>query len=95
MNIDRLQNAATPSAQVTRTRPRQLDVTLSEPAIPASLSKSEDGAAPPAGSIKGVLSAEEEQAIASIFTAPSQGYNRSGNTEGPSSVPGLRLNIQV
>ena len=94
MNIDRLPNGATPAGQVTRTRARQLDVTLSEPAVPAAL-KSEDGAVPPTGTIKGVLSTAEERAIASIFAAPSQGYSRTGTTESPSSMPGLRLNIQV
>jgi hypothetical protein len=46
-------------------------------------------------SIKGVLSVEEERAIAGMFAPGRGGYDRSGVATGPSAVPGGRLNLQA
>lgn len=95
MNLDRIQDHAAARA-VSGPRPGtgRIDLTSAEPAAPASVSLPA-GQRPHVASIKGVLTADEERAIADMFAPGRTGYDRAGAATKPASVPGLRLNVQA
>ena len=99
MNLDRIQTPAVPLRPVGAPRLQQLDVTSAEPAEPvahAGRSRTQtDAATDTTASIRGVLTADEEHAIADMFTTTGGGYSRAGTATGPPAVPGLRLNLQA
>ena len=93
MNINGLQS------QVSSLRPlgTQLDITLNGISKPQNVAKAEP-VSPQSqmGSIAGVLSEEENMALASMFQTSGQNlYTVSGNTQITRVMPGLNLDVQA
>lgn len=89
MNLDRIQTS--PAAPPVRPGGRRLDVTLSEPARPAVAA---DAGAPQVGTIRGVLTQEENRAIAALFDSSGRVYASNGGAR-QQSVPGVHLDLQA
>ncbi|MDA0745082.1 MAG: hypothetical protein O2954_01070 [bacterium] len=80
-----------PLSGATGTR---LDVTLTDTARPGKTS-SPDKPAAQIGSIQGVLTPEENRAIAALFGPSSSMYESSGGNARQHAVPGLSLDLQA
>jgi hypothetical protein len=98
MNINGLPNVAQNQASG---RLRKLDITANEPAEPEILAPADARNAQAAanreavGSIEGVLSTEENQAISELFGKLRSGYTFSGAQEKPALPPGSRINFSA
>lgn len=94
MNINHIHPAYLQPQPGVRPAGSRFDVTLAEPAAPAGPgAKSEQ--APQIGSIRGVLSPEENRAIAEIFSARSSGLYGAGGNVSQTAVPGLHLDLRA
>ena len=89
MTLDRI----TPASPQPATQPagNRLDVTLTEPAVPGAVQAPNQETAQ-VGSIQGVLTPEENRAIAALFESSKGIYDTSGETR-PQAVPGLNLDL--
>ena len=99
MNINGFSNV--PQSQ-SPSRARQLDITVNDPAEPEGLSPGTTAHQAQAaaniealGSIPGVLSTEENQAITELFGKLRSGYTFSGATQKPSVPAGIRINFSA
>ena len=99
MNINGFSNV--PQSQ-SPARVHRLDITVSEPAepevfSPATRARQAQAAAniEAVGSIPGVLSSEENQAISELFSKLRSGYTFSGAAQKPSLPPGIRVNFSA
>ena len=90
MNLDRIPSSPpSPAVQPVGSR---LDVTLKDPATPVQASRI---STPQVGSIEGVLTPEENRAIAALFDSAQNLYTADGATRQPQPVPGMRLDLRV
>lgn len=101
MNVNGLPNSV---ENLVAARPRKLDITAGEPAAPeglSSVSRSASNQAQAAanieavGSISGVLSPEENQAVADLFGKLRDGYTFSGGSPKASAPPGSLINFSA
>jgi hypothetical protein len=97
VNLDSIQTANVSPKPVSAPRPgqHQIDITSAEPAVPAPQANDHSRPAGVAASIKGVLTSDEEHAIANMFASGTAGYSSAGTAASPPTVPGLRLNLQA
>ncbi len=91
MNLDRIPSSpVSPAVGPARNR---LDVTLKESAMPGGASRPSQ-AAPQVGSIQGVLTSEENRAIAALFGSAKNVYAPNGANQ-QQAIPGLHLDLQA
>jgi hypothetical protein len=97
VNLDSIQiaNVSPKPVAAPRQGQQQIDITSAEPAVPAPQASGPARSASVAASIKGVLTSDEEHAIADMFAATTGGYSSAGTATSPVAVPGLRLNLQA
>ena len=86
---------SSPVSPAERPARNRLDVTLAEPAMPGSVEASRPSqAVPQVGSIQGVLTSAETQAIAALFGSAKNVYAPNGAYQ-QQAIPGLRLDLQA
>ena len=102
MNLDRIQTPSPALRPAAATPPRRLDVTSDVPAGPSAGTAApvaRPASTPAAGaslaSIRGVLTPDEERAIAHMFEPSRSGYSPTGARAQAAEVPGQRLNVQA
>jgi hypothetical protein len=90
MNLDSISSPL--SSTAVRSAGQRLDVSVSELASPVSPTQSVPQSE--IGSIKGVLTAQENHAIQALFT-PRQGTYAAGGQARSSAVPGMNLDLKA
>ncbi len=91
MNLNNVQFTQSVSSAIKPVGNR-VDVTSRVSAEPVVQSMNTE---PQVGSISGVLSAEENLAIATLFPPARGVYNSQAGTQAPRMLPGANLDIQV